>query len=56
MDIDVTARVIVTGFVNGQALRGSAQADFNTGRGGRARCEFSRLPTGFNPASLGTHL
>ena len=56
MDLDVTARVTVAGFVNGQTLKGNALAVFNTGRGGRARCEFSKLPTGFNPASLSTHL
>jgi len=56
MDLDVTARAIVAGSVNGQAVKGNALAVFNTGRGGHARCEFSKLPTGFNPASLGTHL
>ncbi len=55
MDVDVTARAIVSGFVNGEAVNGKASTVFNTGRGGRSTCEFSDLPDGFRPATLGTH-
>jgi hypothetical protein len=30
-------------------------ATINTGRGGSSTCTFTKLPTAFNPASLGTH-
>lgn len=55
MDLEVTARTLISGLVNGQALEGNVLAELNTGGGGRSKCEFSRLPKRFTPASLGTH-
>lgn len=54
-DVDVTARTAITGTVNGSPLAVSVVATFNTGRGGTSSCRFTALPTGFNPATLGTH-
>jgi hypothetical protein len=55
MDLDVTARTIISGLVNGQTIKGNVSAALNTAGGGRSRCEFSRLPLNFTPATLGTH-
>ncbi len=54
-DIDVTAKTTISGTVNGSPLAVDVLATFNTGRGGSSTCTFTKLPTGFNPASLGTH-
>lgn len=54
-DIDVTAKTVISGIVNGSPLKVDVVATFNTGRGGSSTCKFTKLPTGFNPASLGTH-
>jgi hypothetical protein len=55
MKREVTARTIISGFVNGQPMKGKVVASLDTGRGGRSSCEFSHLPAGFNPATFGTH-
>jgi len=54
-DIDVTARTTMSGIVNGSPLEATVVATINTGRGGSSTCTFTKTPTGFNPASLGTH-
>ena len=54
-DIDVTAKTTVSGIVNGSPIEVDVLATFNTGRGGSSACRFTKLPAGFNPASLGTH-
>jgi len=54
-DIDITAKTAISGIVNGSPLEVNVVATFNTGRGGSSTCTFTKLPTGFNPASLGTH-
>lgn len=54
-DIDVQSKTTVSGVVNGSPLEVEVLAKFNTGRGGSSACTFSKLPAGFNPASLGTH-
>ena len=54
-DIDITAKTTISGTVNGNPLAVDVLATFNTGRGGSSTCTFTKLPTGFNPASLGTH-
>ena len=54
-DIDVTARTTMSGVVNGSPLEATVVATINTGRGGSSTCTFTKTPTGFNPASLGTH-
>jgi hypothetical protein len=55
MKREVTARTTISGFVNGQPMKGKVVASLDTGRGGRSSCEFSHLPAGFNPATFGTH-
>jgi hypothetical protein len=54
-DINVTAKTTVSGIVNGSPIEVEVLATFNTGRGGSSTCRFTKLPTGFNPGSLGTH-
>ncbi len=54
-DIDVTAKTTISGMVNGSPIEVDVLATFNTGRGGSSTCNFTKLPDGFNPASLGTH-
>lgn len=54
-DIDVTAKTAISGTVNGNPIEVEVLATFNTGRGGSSTCKFTKLPTGFTPASLGTH-
>jgi len=54
-DIDITARTTVSGGVNGGALEATVVASINTGRGGTSTCTYTKLPSGFNPAVLGTH-
>jgi hypothetical protein len=54
-DKSVTVRTQISGIVNGEALKGRVVATLNTGRGGKSACSFSKLPSGFNPATLGTH-
>jgi hypothetical protein len=54
MKREVTARTIISGFVNGKPIKGNVVASLDIDRGGRSRCEFSDLPEGFNPATFGT--
>jgi hypothetical protein len=54
MATEITARSVVSGIVNGQALKGNVLASLNTDRGGRSSCEYSELPRGFTPATFGT--
>jgi hypothetical protein len=53
--IDVTARTTISGTVNNSPLEVNVVATFNTRGGGSSTCRFTKLPTGFNPATLGTH-
>jgi hypothetical protein len=55
MKREVTARTVISGFVNGQPIKGKVVASVDSDRGGRSSCEFSALPKGFNPATFGTH-
>lgn len=54
-DIDVVLEGHITGLVNGEMVKGAVTAALNTGRGGRSSCVFSRLPSGFDPATFSTH-
>jgi hypothetical protein len=54
-DVNVTAKTSVSGNVNGGPIEVDVVATFDTGRGGSSTCKFTKLPTGFNPASLGSH-
>jgi hypothetical protein len=54
-NIDVTAKTIVSGNINGSPIEVDILATFNTGRGGSSTCTFTKLPPDFNPATLGTH-
>ena len=54
-DKDVTVRTQISGIVNGEPLKGRVVATLNTGLGGRSACRFSKLPSGFTPATFGTH-
>lgn len=51
---NITVHSIISGIVNGQALRGSVEATLDPDRGGRSACEFAELPTSFTPATFGT--
>jgi hypothetical protein len=55
IDKSVTVRTTISGTVNGEAIRGSVVATLNTARGGASKCRFSKLPSGFTPATFGTH-
>ena len=52
---DVTAKTTYSGIVNGSPMKVDVLATIDTGRGGSSTCTFVNLPTGFNPAFLGTH-
>ncbi|MGB7201396.1 MAG: hypothetical protein WBD16_03910 [Pyrinomonadaceae bacterium] len=54
-DIDITSKTVYSGTVNGSPLEINVVATINTGRGGNSTCTFTKIPSGFNPASLGTH-
>ena len=54
MPAEITARTVISGVVNGQAMKGTVLASLNTDLGGRSSCEFSELPRGFTPGSFGT--
>jgi hypothetical protein len=54
-DLDIVSNSSITGMVNGEAVEATISASFNTGRGGRSTCTFSKLPQGFSPATFGTH-
>jgi hypothetical protein len=54
MHAEITARTIISGIVNGQAMKGTVLASLDTDAGGRSACEFSSLPRGFTPATFGT--
>jgi hypothetical protein len=54
-DKAVTVRTTISGIVNDETLRGRVSATLNTAGGGRSSCSFTKLPTGFTPATLGTH-
>jgi hypothetical protein len=53
-DIEVTAKTKYSGTINGTPISIDVLATINTGRGGRSSCTFTSIPTGFNPATLGT--
>jgi|GEM_PF-3376168 len=53
-DIDVTAKTTYSGIVNGSQMKVDVLATINTGHGGSSACTFINLPTGLNPATLGT--
>ena len=54
-DLEITSRTAITGDINGSPLAVSVVAKFNTGGGGTSSCTFTKLPTGFNPGTIGTH-
>lgn len=54
-DREILSRTRVTGFVNGAEVSGNISATIDTSRGGRSKCEYSKLPLGFNPGTFGTH-
>jgi hypothetical protein len=54
-DKSVTVRTTISGIVNGEAMKGRVVASLDTGRGGESACKFSKLPSGFTPATFGTH-
>ena len=54
MSSEITVRTRISGMVNGQVMRGNVVASLDPDRGGRSSCEFSDLPRGFTPATLGT--
>ena len=54
-DKTVTVRTTISGIVNDETLRGRVSATLNTAGGGRSSCSFTKLPSGFTPATLGTH-
>jgi hypothetical protein len=56
MPKDITAQTSISGIVNGHAFKGKVNAAINTGRGGHSSCEFSHLPPGFTPATLGNQM
>ncbi len=51
----VHVRTTISGIVNYEPLRARVSARLNTGGGGRSSCSFAKLPSGFTPATLGTH-
>jgi hypothetical protein len=51
----VQVRTTISGIVNDEPLRGRVSAKLNTAGGGSSSCSFARLPSGFTPATLGTH-
>ena len=53
--IEITAKTTYSGTINGSPIKVDVLATINVGRGGSSTCTFVTLPTGFNPASLGTH-
>jgi hypothetical protein len=53
-DRTVSVRTTISGIINDEPLRGRVSATLDTGRGGRSSCSFTKLPSGFTPASLGT--
>jgi hypothetical protein len=55
MKREIRAQTTISGFVNGQQLKGKVVALVDRDRGGRSSCEFSELPRGFNPGTFGTH-
>ena len=54
-EIEITAKTTYSGIINGSPIKVDVLATINVGRGGSSTCTFVGLPTGFNPASLGTH-
>jgi hypothetical protein len=54
-DLQVVSLTNVAGVINDQRYAGRIEAEFDTGRGGSSRCEFTSLPDTFNPGTLGTH-
>jgi hypothetical protein len=54
MPTEITARSVVSGIVNGQALKGNVLAWLNPDLGGRSSCEYSELPRDLTPAAFGT--
>jgi hypothetical protein len=56
MPKDITAHTRISGLVNNHAFTGKVDAVINTGRGGRSSCEFTHLPPGFTPATLGNQM
>jgi hypothetical protein len=53
-DIDVKAKTTYSGVINGGPINVDVLATINVGHGGRSVCTFVNVPTGFNPAVLGT--
>jgi len=54
-NVDIVSISSISGAINGMPIEATVSATFNTGRGGRSTCEFSKLPSGFTPGTLSTH-
>ena len=54
-DTEITSKTAYSGAINGSPIEINVVAKINTGRGGNSTCTFTKIPLGFNPASLGTH-
>ncbi len=54
-NIEVVSRTELTGTVNASAVNDRVEATINIGRDGHTTCQFDQLPSGFTPATLGTH-
>jgi hypothetical protein len=53
--MEILSRTVLTGSVNSAPVQARVEATITVNQGGRTTCEFSQLPTGFNPATFGTH-
>ena len=52
--IEIVSNTTVSGTVNASAFEGRITATLNTGGGGRSSCEYTQLPPGFTPGTIGT--
>lgn len=51
---EIVSRTEVGGTVNASAVEVRVVSTIDVNRGGQSSCEYVRLPTGFNPGTLGT--
>lgn len=54
-NVEIVSRSSIFGTINSMPIDATVVATFNTGRGGRSTCEFSKLPSGFTPGTLSSH-
>jgi len=52
--LEILSRTEVRGSVNASAVQVRVVSTIAVDRGGHSSCEYLRLPTGFNPGTLGT--